>query len=59
MRTQSIRLLACWNAHIIKSRSAGECLGPYTGETHYHAEVGLPDKGLAVQGVVTLLSTVP
>ena len=30
----------------------GECLGPKTGTTHYHAQLGLPDKGQAIKDLV-------
>ena len=32
----------------INSMSRGECLGA----THYHAQLGLPDKGRAIKGLV-------
>ena len=36
----------------INSMSRGECLGPKTVATHYHAQLGLPDKGRAINGLV-------
>ena len=36
----------------INSTSRGECLGPKTGATHYHAQLGLPDKGRVIKGLV-------
>ncbi len=30
----------------------GECLVPITGATHYHAQLGLPDKGRAIKELV-------
>ncbi len=36
----------------IDSMSRGECLGPETGATQYHAQLGLPDKGCAIKGLV-------
>ena len=36
----------------IKNYEQGECLGPKTGATHYHAQLGLPDTGRAVKGFV-------
>ncbi len=34
----------------------GECLGPKKGATHYHAQLGLPDKCLAIRGLVVCWS---
>ena len=37
----------------INIMSMGECLGPkQTGATQYHAQLGLPDKGYAINGLV-------
>ncbi len=36
----------------INSISRGECLGPKTGAIHYHAQLGLPDKGRAINELV-------
>ena len=34
------------------STSRGKCLGPKTGATNYHAQLGLPDKGRAIKELV-------
>ncbi len=36
----------------INSMIRGECLSPETGATQYHAQLGLPDKGRAIKGLV-------
>ena len=36
----------------INCMSRGECLGPKTGATQYHAQLGLPDKGHAIKRLV-------
>ncbi len=38
--------------HDINSMGRGECLGPKTGAAHYHAQLGLPDKGRAIKELV-------
>ncbi len=41
----------------INSTSRGEYLGPKkTSATHYHAQLGLPDKGGAIKGLVVCWS---
>ena len=41
----------------INSTSRGECLGPKkTCATHYHAQLGLPDKGPAIKELVVSYS---
>ncbi len=36
----------------INSKSMGGMPWPQTGATHYHAQLGLPDKGLAIKELV-------
>ena len=36
----------------INSMSRGECLGLQTSAAQYHAQLGLPDKGRAIKGLV-------
>ena len=36
----------------INSMSRRKCLGPKTGATHYHAQLGLPDKGRTIKELV-------